>query len=143
MSSIEKTSTEKPDSRSTSRDAVHIESAEPQLQAPQQHPPGEDAALEILDPDGKLEKRAKLKTDLFILPLLASIYFLAQMGRSDLGNAKVAGLDEDLSLTPDMYSNVASIFIVGYLVFQLPGTLLLRQIGPPLQVRSIAKFSLK
>lgn len=77
----------------------------------------------------------KLKTDLFILPLLASIYFLAQMGRSDLGNAKVAGLDDDLSLTPDMYSNVASIFIAGYLVFQLPGTLLLRQIGPSFQVR--------
>lgn len=75
----------------------------------------------------------KLKTDLFILPLLASIYFLAQMGRSDLGNAKVAGLDDDLSLTPDMYSNVASIFIAGYLVFQLPGTLLLRQIGPSFQ----------
>lgn len=81
-----------------------------------------------------MERRVKLKTDLFILPLLSSIYFLAQMGRSDLGNAKVAGLDDDLGLTPDMYSSVASIFIVGYLIFQLPGTLLLRQIGPALQV---------
>lgn len=42
-------------------------------------------------------------------------------------------MDRDLKLTPKMYSNAASIFLVGYLVFQLPGTLLVRKIGPPLQ----------
>lgn len=42
-------------------------------------------------------------------------------------------MDRDLKLTPKMYSNAASIFLVGYLIFQLPGTLLVRKIGPPLQ----------
>lgn len=55
-------------------------------------------------------------------------------GRSDLANAKVAGMDKDLRLTAQMYSNVSSIFLVGYILFQLPGTLLLRKIGPPRQV---------
>ncbi|KAF7559022.1 hypothetical protein G7046_g5134 [Stylonectria norvegica] len=81
----------------------------------------------------KVERKLVWKLDLIILPLLSSIYFLAQMGRSDLGNAKIAGMDDDLYLTPKQYSNVASLFLVGYIVFQLPGTLLLRMIGPPLQ----------
>ncbi|KAI0010755.1 putative pantothenate transporter [Xylariaceae sp. FL0662B] len=42
-------------------------------------------------------------------------------------------MDEELGLTHDDYQNIASIFYVGYLVFQLPGTLLLRMIGPPRQ----------
>lgn len=47
-------------------------------------------------------------------------------------------MDEDLDLSPKEYSNVASIFYVGYLVFQLPGVLLVRKIGPPYLVRSAA-----
>lgn len=128
MSSIENaSSTEKQVSPIASKNIVHLEAASQRSQDVLITEPPADG--------GKSERMVKLKTDLFILPLLASIYFLAQMGRSDLGNAKVAGLDDDLSLTPDMYSNVASIFIAGYLVFQLPGTLLLRQIGPSFQVR--------
>lgn len=44
------------------------------------------------------------------------------------------GMDEELGLSPSRYSNVASIFQVGYLLFQLPATLLVRKIGPPYQV---------
>jgi hypothetical protein len=40
----------------------------------------------------------------------------------------------ELGLSPGQYSNAASIFQVGYLVFQLPATLLVRKIGPPYQV---------
>ncbi|KIW18682.1 hypothetical protein PV08_02971 [Exophiala spinifera] len=83
--------------------------------------------------DRKRERRVKLKLDFIVLPLLATVYFLASMGRSDLGNAKISGLDTDLKLTPSQYSHVSSIFLVGHLVLQLPGTLLIRKIGPPLQ----------
>ncbi|KAI1077789.1 putative pantothenate transporter [Whalleya microplaca] len=81
----------------------------------------------------KREAHVKRKIDFLILPLLASVYFLAQMGRSDLNNAKIANMDDELGLSHDDYTNIASIFYVGYLVFQLPGTLLLRLIGPPRQ----------
>ncbi|KAJ9154872.1 Mfs transporter protein [Pleurostoma richardsiae] len=81
----------------------------------------------------KAERKLVWKLDLIILPLLSTVYFLAQMGRSDLGNAKIAGMEDDLSLSPKQYSDVASMFLVGYIIFQLPGTLLVRKIGPPLQ----------
>lgn len=54
-------------------------------------------------------------------------------GRSDLGNARIAGLTEDLHLSNQQYSNVASVFYAGYLAFQLPSTLLIRKITPPVQ----------
>lgn len=54
-------------------------------------------------------------------------------GRSDLANAKVAGLSEELRISPQGYSNAATILLVGYIIFQLPGTLLIKQIGPARQ----------
>ncbi|KAL7620497.1 hypothetical protein AAE478_009492 [Parahypoxylon ruwenzoriense] len=80
--------------------------------------------------DPKLARRVKWKLDLTILPLMASVYFFATMGKSDLGNAKIAGLSEELSLTPGVYSNAATLFLVATVVFQLPGTLLIKRIHP-------------
>jgi hypothetical protein len=43
-------------------------------------------------------------------------------------------MEDDLHLTPNMYSVVASTLIIGYLVFQLPAMLLMRKIGPQVEV---------
>ncbi|KAF2650411.1 MFS general substrate transporter [Lophiostoma macrostomum CBS 122681] len=83
--------------------------------------------------DPRLERHVKWKLDATILPLLVSVQFLAQMGKSDLGNAQVAGLSDELKLTPKGYSNLSIMLNVGYLVFQLPGTMLLKKIGPSYQ----------
>ncbi|KAJ5414610.1 hypothetical protein N7509_001237 [Penicillium cosmopolitanum] len=87
---------------------------------------------ELQSDDGispRLLSRVKWKLDLFILPIISIVYFFAQMGRSDLANAKVAGLSDELKLSPRDYSNAATVLLVAYIVFQLPGTLLIKQIG--------------
>lgn len=63
-------------------------------------------------------------------------------GRSDLANAKVAGLDKDFDLDASKYSLVASILLVGYLLFQLPAMLLMRKVGPPVEVRAVVNIVL-
>ncbi|KAL9617618.1 MAG: hypothetical protein Q9160_007584 [Pyrenula sp. 1 TL-2023] len=83
--------------------------------------------------DAQVERRVKWKLDLTILPLLTSIYFLSQLAKSDLGNAKVAGMSEELHLSAKDYSNLAIMITVGELLFQLPGTILLKKIGPSYQ----------
>lgn len=83
--------------------------------------------------NAELDRRVKWKLDFFILPLISSVYFFASMGRSDLSNAAVAGMPEELGLSAQDYSNAATMFLVSYIVFQLPGTLLVRAIGPPWQ----------
>ncbi|KAI1101042.1 putative pantothenate transporter [Jackrogersella minutella] len=84
--------------------------------------------VEEVDP--KFARRVKWKLDLFILPLLSSVYFFATMGKSDLSNAKIAGLTEELGLSAGDYSNAATIFLVATIIFQLPGTLLIKKIHP-------------
>jgi fucose permease len=42
-------------------------------------------------------------------------------------------MNKELNLSAQDYSNAANTFLVGYIVFQLPGTLLVRKIGPPNQ----------
>ncbi|KAF2801054.1 MFS general substrate transporter [Melanomma pulvis-pyrius CBS 109.77] len=78
----------------------------------------------------QLEKKLKLKLDFFILPLISMVYFFSFMGRTDLGNANIAGLSEELGLSNVQYSTAATTFLIGYCFFQLPGTLLLRMLGP-------------
>ncbi|KAI1079059.1 putative pantothenate transporter [Whalleya microplaca] len=87
-----------------------------------------DIPAEEIDP--ALDRRVKWKLDLFILPLVSSVYFFGSMGRSDLGNTRIAGIEEDLSLTPGDFSNAATTFLVANLIFQLPGTLLIKELHP-------------
>ncbi|KAI1383860.1 putative pantothenate transporter [Hypoxylon trugodes] len=82
------------------------------------------------DVDPKLAQRVKRKLDFYILPLMSSVYFFATMGKSDLGNAKVAGLSDELKLSPGDYSNAGTVFLVATIIFQLPGTLLIKKIQP-------------
>lgn len=42
-------------------------------------------------------------------------------------------MSEELNLSPQDYSNAANMFLVGYIFWQLPGTLLVRKFGPPRQ----------
>ncbi|KAH9995003.1 putative pantothenate transporter [Xylariaceae sp. FL0662B] len=91
------------------------------------------SSLKVLPEDGidpALDRRVKWKLDLFILPLISSLYFFSTMGRSDLGNTKIAGIDDDLKLTPGDFSNAATAFLIADLIFQLPGTLLIKEIRP-------------
>lgn len=85
-------------------------------------------------PVGVSERRLKWKLDLSIMPLLASIFLLAVLGQSNIGNAYSAGLAQDLAITPKMFANTNSLFLVGSVVGQLPATLLLRKLGPQRQV---------
>ncbi|EHK44574.1 hypothetical protein TRIATDRAFT_200050 [Trichoderma atroviride IMI 206040] len=81
----------------------------------------------------KERKKLKLKLDLFVLPLISSVYFFGSMDRSDLANAQIAGLEDELHLSPKDYANASSMFLVSYVLFQLPGTLLIKKIRAPVQ----------
>ncbi|KAH8705207.1 putative pantothenate transporter [Talaromyces proteolyticus] len=81
-----------------------------------------------------IERKLVLKIDFFVLPVLAAIYFLAAMDRGDIGNASIAGMKQALNLSPNEYANSVAFFYIGYIVFQLPGNLLLRKITPPMQL---------
>lgn len=55
--------------------------------------------------DPAAERRLVWKFDLRILPTLAVMYFTNALDKGNLGNAKTAGLEDDLHLTGDQYNS--------------------------------------
>ncbi|KAF3402848.1 High-affinity nicotinic acid transporter [Talaromyces pinophilus] len=84
--------------------------------------------------EAKLERRLVRKIDLLALPMICLMYFLASLDRSDVSNAAVAGMSDQLSVTPQQLSNCVAFFFIGYIVFQLPGQLFIRQLQPQNQL---------
>ncbi|KAK0701307.1 major facilitator superfamily domain-containing protein [Lasiosphaeris hirsuta] len=82
----------------------------------------------------RAEKKLRLKIDFIILPIVATIYFLAALDRSDVGNAAIAGMDKDLNMTSGELSYCVAFFYIGFMLFQLPGAILLRVLTPPVQL---------
>ncbi|KAI9263410.1 major facilitator superfamily domain-containing protein [Phascolomyces articulosus] len=70
------------------------------------------------------------KLDLRIIPYVGVLYLCSFLDRVNIGNAKVAGLTEDISITDSEYNWALSIFFIGYIIFEVPSNLMLKFIGP-------------
>ena len=49
------------------------------------------------------------KVDWRLVPILALLYLMSFLDRGNIGNAKVAGMNEDLSLTSPQYNIVLTV----------------------------------
>ncbi|KAL5353983.1 hypothetical protein ACLOAV_000068 [Pseudogymnoascus australis] len=76
------------------------------------------------------EKRLLLKIDLYLLPSIWFMYLFSYMDRTNIGNAKVAGMSEDLNLDSAKYSVTLVVFFVGYVIFEIPSNMLLARSRP-------------
>jgi len=103
--------------------------AEPSLSSTSKSPP----SLTTIDPfsehELQLERQAVRKLDYTIIPVMSILYLLGSLDRTNIGNARVAGLQKDLHLTDKQYQICNTIIIVPYIVAELPSNLLFRKIG--------------
>lgn len=67
--------------------------------------------------DPVIEARVRRKLDLHLIPLLSSLYLLAFLDRSNIGNARIAGMEEDLNLSSPDYEWLLTIFYITYICF--------------------------
>lgn len=65
------------------------------------------SAIRSIDPVA--ERRIVWKFDLRILPLLAAMYLFNSLDKSNMGNAKTAGLVKDLGLHGNQYNILLSV----------------------------------
>lgn len=70
----------------------------------------------VIDP--VTEKRLVRKLDWNLVPLVMAMYLLAFLDRSNIGNAKIAGMSKDLGLTTSRYNWLLTIFYISYILFQ-------------------------
>ncbi|KAH6650432.1 major facilitator superfamily domain-containing protein [Chaetomium tenue] len=98
----------------------------------------EDVADIPKDPDAHLspeeraqvERRLLWKLDWILMPWLCFLYLLAFLDRTNIGNAKIAGLFDDLDLTVPSYNATLTIFFVSYALFEPLTNILLKRLRP-------------
>lgn len=76
---------------------------------------GPDVASAAPD-DAAIEARVLRKLDLNVLMLLCFLFLLAFLDRSNVGNARIAGMEEDLHLSGDRYQWLLTIFYMAYIL---------------------------
>ncbi|RMY01324.1 hypothetical protein D0868_08558 [Hortaea werneckii] len=91
-----------------------------------------------LDPNA--EKKLIRKIDLFLLPCIWIVYLLSYMDRSNLGNARVAGMGEDLGITDDTYYLAVVLFQIGYVIAEIPCNMILSRSRPSIFIPTIMVF---
>ncbi|KAK3897589.1 major facilitator superfamily domain-containing protein [Staphylotrichum tortipilum] len=80
--------------------------------------------------DPVAEAKLRRKLDLFLVPGVALMYLFSFIDRTNIGNARLAGFEEDLGLSGNDYNMVLSVFYVAYAVCEMPSVLLCKYIGP-------------
>lgn len=81
--------------------------------------------------DPKEEFKLLRKFDVRIMPLFCAAYFFSALDRSNIGNAEVAGMGEDLGLSSRQYANAVSLVYATYLPVMLPGVWAMRYFNKP------------
>ncbi|KAK4249466.1 major facilitator superfamily domain-containing protein [Corynascus novoguineensis] len=100
------------------------------------------------DPDAHLseaekaevERRLLWRLDWILMPWLCLLYLLAFLDRTNIGNARIAGLNEDLGLTTSSYNATLTIFFVSYAVFEPLSNILLKRLRPSIYIPIIMIF---
>ncbi|KAF7531385.1 hypothetical protein G7054_g8918 [Neopestalotiopsis clavispora] len=75
------------------------------------------------------ETRVVRKLDWNLMPLFFVFYMLAFLDRGNIGNAKIAGMTEDLDLVGNKYQWLVNIFFITYIIFDFG--ILFWKIFPP------------
>ncbi|RAK80017.1 MFS general substrate transporter [Aspergillus fijiensis CBS 313.89] len=100
---------------------------------------------EIDDPDAGLseaekaniDRRLLRKLDLRLIPWLSLLYLASFLDRTNIGNAKLDGLQQALNMSNAQYNASLTVFFVSYSVFEPLTNVLLKRTRPSLFIPTI------
>ena len=96
------------------------------------------AEMQHFDPEE--EKQVLKKTDYILLPVLCLLLNVAYLDRTNIGNARILGMTEDLDLTGSDYNIALFMFFIPYLLLDVPANMVMRKFRPSVFL-SILMFS--
>ncbi|KAJ2121956.1 hypothetical protein GGH17_005366, partial [Coemansia sp. RSA 788] len=79
-------------------------------------------------------KRLKLKLDFRLVPYLALLYLFNALDRGNIGNARLAGIEEGTHLKGNDFYNALSFFYFGYTISQIPNMFIMKKVTPAVLV---------
>lgn len=92
-------------------------------------PPDPDAHLSESE-RARIDRQLVWKLDLVMIPWLSLLYLLAFLDRTNIGNAKIAGLNDDLNMNTQQYNDTLTIFFISYALFEPLTNILLKRLRP-------------
>ncbi|KAI5861449.1 putative MFS transporter [Durotheca rogersii] len=84
----------------------------------------------IVEFDPVAEKKLRRKIDWMIVPTVSVLYLFCFIDRANIGNARLAGLEDDLGMTGNDYNALLSVFYISYILAQIPCNLACKRFGP-------------
>ncbi|KAJ6539330.1 MFS general substrate transporter [Mycena capillaripes] len=75
-------------------------------------------------------KKILWKLDCHILPPLALLWLCNFIDRSNVGNARIAGLETDTKLHGNQFNIVLTVFYATYLLVEVPSNLVMKKVKP-------------
>jgi len=100
------------------------------------HVPGDvtPQSIESEEPmfDEKKTKRLLRKLDWNLVPFLALLYLLSFLDRTNIGNARLAGLEGDLGMDGLDYNVALAVFFPWYVAAEVPSNIMMKKTRPSL-----------
>ena len=84
--------------------------------------------------DSDETKRITRKVDFRLIPVLTILYIVSFIDRSNIGNAKVAGMNAELELSGPQYNLALTAFFITYIIFEIPSNIVLKLTRPSLWI---------
>ncbi|KAL7271031.1 hypothetical protein RUND412_006246 [Rhizina undulata] len=87
------------------------------------------------------EERVLLrKIDLNVLPVLYILLLLTFIDRSNIGNARILGMEEELEMSGAQFNTATFVFFIPYIFFELPWNVYMRRVKPSTFLAAIMVF---
>ncbi|KAI0034640.1 major facilitator superfamily domain-containing protein [Vararia minispora EC-137] len=67
--------------------------------------------------------RLMRKVDVHLLPILTFLYLLSFLDRSNIGNAKIDGLTQDIGVSNPAYNTSLALYFIAYVTFEVPANI--------------------
>lgn len=87
--------------------------------------------------DEKATKTLLRKIDWTLIPFLALLYLLSFLDRTNIGNARLAGLEEDLGMHGLQYNVALAVFFPFYVLAEVPSNMAMKRFRPSIWIPSI------
>lgn len=80
--------------------------------------------------DHVAERKVTRKVDFVLVPMLCLLLIVAFLDRTNIGNARIQGLEADLGMKGTDYNIALFVFFVPYLLLDIPCNMIMKKLRP-------------
>lgn len=95
----------------------------------------EDNSTHGIDHD--TERKALRKTDFVLVPTLCLLLIVAFLDRTNIGNARIQGMEKDLNMKGSDYNIALFMFFIPYLILDIPCNIIMKRLRPSIYLSSL------